>query len=392
MRTFCRAPRSAAWLLSALTLLALPLLAMRPANPTPMARAEQQLPAPVNGPILVLDQRGSISSMVQITPQHDEILAVEGGRVTRVLARGLTTYSCCVGPAPSPRGRYVAFTQTDAYLPKRVVDTKGLWLTTSDGQRTARLFPAPVPPNPGEPFDIAAVAWSPDRYTLAYAVDLFTDASVAPSLLRGSGLWLAPYDKPNRRRLVFPFAPGGAYAPILTTACGRGFSNPAFYPVSWAPDGRTVAASLTCIVPTPSSIKGVQAILAIDTSAGRARVLVQSGRDAAFAPGAPALAYVTGDEDGKAPSTLWVADAQGQHARKLVTVQGQLTSPAWAPDGRSIAYIVGSPDPGQGTTAIRTVDVATSQVRTVLAANQQGQPLLPAGGHFTRLAWMHTRV
>ncbi len=384
------APRRAAALLGAVALLALP--ATRPANPTPLSRAAQQPHASVNGAILVLDQRGSTSSMVQITPRHDEILAVEGGRVTRVLARGLTTYSCCVGLAPSPRGRYVAFTQTDAYLPKRIVDTKGLWLTTSDGQRTTRLFPAPAPANPGEPFDIAAVAWSPDRYTLAYAVDLFTDTNVAPSLLQGSGLWLAPYDKPNQRRLVFPFAPGGAYAPILTTACGRGFSNPAFYPVSWAPDGRTVAASLTCIVPTPSSIRGVQAVLAIDTRTGRARVLVENGRDAAFAPGAPALAYVTGDEGGKAPSTLWVADAQGQHARKLVTVQGQLISPAWSPDGRAIAYVVGSPYPGQGTTAIRTVDVATGQIQTVLTANQPGQPLLPTGGHFTRLAWMHSRV
>jgi hypothetical protein len=49
-------------------------------------------------------------------PQHDEILTMDRGRVTHVMARGLTTYTCCMGLAPSPRGRYVAFTQTDAYL------------------------------------------------------------------------------------------------------------------------------------------------------------------------------------------------------------------------------------------------------------------------------------
>ena len=35
----------------------------------------------MNGPLLVLDQRGSISAQVQITPQHVEILAVAGGQM-----------------------------------------------------------------------------------------------------------------------------------------------------------------------------------------------------------------------------------------------------------------------------------------------------------------------
>lgn len=84
---------------------------------------------------------------------------------------------------------------------------------------------------------------------------------------------------------------------------------------------------------------------------------------------------------------LWVADAQGRHAHRLVAASGAITSPAWSPDGASIVYLAGLPY-GRGGTTIHIVHVATGQDRSVLADNQRGQPLLPAGGHFTRLAWM----
>ena len=340
----------------------------------------------VNGPLLVLDQRGSISAQVQIIPQHDEILAVVRGHVTHVLARGLTTYTCCAGLAPSPKGRAIAFSQAAAHPKGRTIPTKGLWLTTSSGQHRRLLLRPPLSSRPDAPFDITAVSWSPNRATLAYAVNLYTDTPVASALLTTTGLWLARYDAPQPHQ-VFALGPLGRTIPALAAACGPIPLGPTINAVSWASDARTIVVSVECQNPRMVAIMR-EVVLAVDTITRQARVLVTGGRDAAFSPAVPRLAYVTGRADGRSPMTLWVADAQGHHSRKLLTKRGYLSSPTWSPNGRRIAYLVGSPSVGTGVTTIHTVDVATALDRSILADNQRGQPLLPVGGHFTRLAWM----
>jgi Tol biopolymer transport system component len=89
--------------------------------------------------------------------------------------------------------------------------------------------------------------------------------------------------------------------------------------------------------------------------------------------------------------SLRVADAHGRHVRVLATVNGPIASPAWSPDGRTIAYITGLYT-GNGGTEIRTIDVARGTTRVVLTTTGPRQRLLPPGGQFVRLAWMHTRV
>lgn len=248
--------------------------------------------AQVNGPLLALDQRGSISAQVQITPRHDEILAVMGGRVTRVLARRLTTYTCCAGLAPSPGGRYVAFSQTDAYLGGgHIARTKGLWLTTSGGQDTHLLVRPPASSRPDEPYDVTAVSWSPDGHTLAYTVNVFTDTPVASSILTQAGLWLTRDDRPHPRQVVALTALERS-GPTLTAACGSTPAGLSINAVSWAPEARTVAVSVEC--EDASVPKVAQAVLAVDTTTGQAQVIVADARDAAFAPGSTRLAYVTG--------------------------------------------------------------------------------------------------
>ena len=154
----------------------------------------------VNGPLLVIDQQGERSAQVQIGAGHDEILAVQDGAV-RVVAKGLTATCCALGGlAPSPRGRYIAFSQEPNYSKgSNGVDkptTEGLWLVSANGTGLHRLLlppPAARLRNPvryGDPLSIAPVAWSLDRYTLAYAVDLFTDTSINPDFARDTGIWL----------------------------------------------------------------------------------------------------------------------------------------------------------------------------------------------------------
>jgi hypothetical protein len=63
---------------------------------------------------------------------------------------------------------------------------------------------------------------------------------------------------------------------------------------------------------------------------------------------------------------------------------------AWSPDGRSLAYLSAARMVSGRVvgTAIYTVDIATGRLQRVLTDNQPGQPLLPTGGQFMRLAWM----
>ena len=131
-------------------------------------------------------------------------------------------------------------------------------------------------------------------------------------------------------------------------------------------------------------------VLTVDVATGKARLLLAGARDAVFGPTSGALAYVTG-EPNKGGMSLRVADAHGRHVRVLATVNGPIASPAWSPDGRTIAYITGL-YMGNGGTEIRTIDVASGTTRVVLSTTGPRQRLLPPGGQFVRLAWMHTRV
>jgi WD40-like Beta Propeller Repeat len=329
--------------------------------------------AGINGPILVLVGRGGLG---QIGPTEGEILAVQRGRVIRVLTRGLP-FPFSEGLAPSPRGRYVGYG----------AEVKGLWVATSDGSSRYHLL---LPPRStqGNVLGVESVAWSPDRYTLAYAVNIAADFAVNPLKDRGLGIWLTRYDRARPRLLVTPAQLGAVGMGKTGTAGGETF---AIARLSWSPDGRTLAVST--FRPAPGVAQPGQAIpvvLAVDVATGKTRLLLSGVHDAVFAPTSGALAYVTG-EPNKGGMSLRVADAHGQNVRVLATVNGLIASPAWSPDGRTIAYITGSYT-GNGGTEIRTIDVAGGTTRLVLSTMGSRQRLLPPRGQFVRLAWMHARV
>src|SRR5581483_11838221 len=103
--------------------------------------------------------------LVQPGPTEGQILTVQSGRVVRVLASGLP-YPFMGGLAPSPRGRYVAYG----------AGAEGLSIVTPDGAHSRRLL---VPPRSAfhNTLGIGPVAWSPDRYTLAYVVQIYSDVA-----------------------------------------------------------------------------------------------------------------------------------------------------------------------------------------------------------------------
>jgi len=83
--------------------------------------------------------------------------------------------------------------------------------------------------------------------------------------------------------------------------------------------------------------------------------------------------------------SLHVVDTQTRHDRALVNGHDAISSPVWAPDGRTLAYIQGPGPGGQGGTVgtdVRTVDVATGQAHVVLTLPKAGAYI-----RFSALAW-----
>jgi len=118
----------------------------------------------------------------------------------------------------------------------------------------------------------------------------------------------------------------------------------------------------------------VPVILAVDSTRGTVRLLVNGGQDGVFAPRRAALAYTASSSNGTQGTAVWIGNAQGQHARLLAS--GPLSSPVWAPDGTTLAYI-------RGGTTIHMIAVATGEQMTLTTPD-----LLPSGDQLLRLAWV----
>jgi len=348
----------------------LPARAHAPLSPWQDARAG----ADINGPFLVLDARGGIG---QPGPGEAHILVVQGGRVIRALARE-QSYPFTAGFAPAPRGRDVAYAENTPLAPGNRPQHQGLWVVSATGGISRRVVFPPVSTQ-GNRLDIGAVAWSSDRYTLAYTVVPVGSGVANPEQDRPLGIWLTRYDQGRPRELI--------------TNVQLGADPSSVSQLAWEPDGRTLIVS-TFVAVRGTTVRGttVPTVLAVDAQTGSVRTLVNGGQDADASPTNGDLVYTTSTAQ---RTTLWVADARGGHPHALAHGSpASSVSPVWSPDGRTIAFIdtAGKSLNVRHSTAIRTVDVATGRIRTLLRTNQAGQPLLPVGSQFVRLAWLHTSM
>ena len=117
----------------------------------------------------------------------------------------------------------------------------------------------------------------------------------------------------------------------------------------WSPDGSTIAYSQL-------NDWGVWDVWLVPALGGTPRRLIVGGRDPAWSPDGTQIVY-----QHVACACLWIADATGQNAHELTkqNYDAQL-SPAFSPDGRSVAFANRAPGPyGR----ISVVDVATGQVK-----------------------------
>lgn len=330
--------------------------------------------ASLNGPFLLL--------IPSANAPNDTLAVASPGQHQSVLLRTLPAETTL---ALSPHGRYIALGE----------GVRGLWLVDSDGTHLRRrlLAPVAVPPRSsgqggarpaasGLPspdgtsarlntsrLAVGAVAWSPDRYTLAYTLQ--TSAQAAGGDDPHIGIWLVRYDQGRSRELIA--------AQHFNPASGFGG-------LSWSHDGRTVLTTIA------------GRLVAIDAATGHVHVLPLPTRQgqtitaSAFSPVAATLFYLVDNGLGSHPAyTLFVTDAQGCRARALVNVDNIIESPVWAPDGQSIAYVwqrlrdVG-PQGSASNGEVHVVALASGRVQTILlpplTIGVYGRPLI---------AWLHIR-
>jgi len=215
-----------------------------------------------------------------------------------------------ISGAPSPRGRFIALAE----------QLGGLWIVNASGSSPYQLVGGD--PHHGVAVDVTAVAWSPDRYTIAYMRDTrnMGCGCGAPTVdtMTGDGLWTVRYDGTKKPQLIM-------------SATTMGVGGP-FGLLSWTPDGTAVYAN------TPRGLEKI----AIPSGSRRLIVPRVAG---VVSPDGTSVAVISRPTryDPHFVSTLSVRNIATGSTTVLARTTMPLGQPRWSPDGRFLAYTKGLP-------------------------------------------------
>ena len=194
-----------------------------------------------------------------------------------------------------------------------------------------------------------SIAWTPDGQTIVFASrkdgKLFAVPAAggkARQIDEGPGNHHSPSVSPDGTRVAYVAERGeevDIFIAALDGSWARKVSRGDEYVLEpkWSPDGTRL---LWCQWPHYDMPWDELAIVVADAEGNDARVVAGGDRVTnnypAWSPDGQRIAFISDRESDF--GNLWVMNADGSGAERLVNESAQHGSPAWSPDGRRIAY------------------------------------------------------
>jgi DNA-binding winged helix-turn-helix (wHTH) protein/Tol biopolymer transport system component len=107
-----------------------------------------------------------------------------------------------------------------------------------------------------------------------------------------------------------------------------------------------------------------ESIWSVSVLGGSPKKVMEDGEARAVSPAGSQIAFMRGAE---LPQSLWVMDADGSHARKLIGQAGDLFDMVtWSPDNHKLAFVLGRPGVVPAKTELGTYDFGTGATNSIL--------------------------